>query len=88
LLCARARAQVERLYETFKIISSSGANDGLIDRPKFELALGLRSSLFVDRIFQVRSSARRARGRDGRGCAAGGPPLWGRAVRACERRCA
>mmetsp|Transcript_5663 Transcript_5663/g.14149 ORF Transcript_5663/g.14149 Transcript_5663/m.14149 type:complete len:264 (+) Transcript_5663:94-885(+) len=47
------RKQVERLYEVFKVISSSSDDDGLIDKKEFETALGLKSSLFVDRIFAI-----------------------------------
>ncbi|KAG8460899.1 hypothetical protein KFE25_010650 [Diacronema lutheri] len=47
------RKQVERLYEVFKVISSARDDDGLIDKGEFELALGLKSSLFVNRVFTI-----------------------------------
>ena len=48
-----ARAQVEKLYELFKVISSSGDDDGLIDKSEFQQALGLKRNLFVDRMFEL-----------------------------------
>jgi len=47
------RKQVERLYEVFKVISATAADDGMIDKVEFETALGLRPSLFTDRMFVV-----------------------------------
>ena len=46
-------AQVEKLYELFKVISSSGDDDGLIDKSEFQQALGLKRNLFVDRMFEL-----------------------------------
>lgn len=47
------RTQVEKLYELFKVISSSGDDDGLIDKSEFQRALGLKRNLFVDRMFEL-----------------------------------
>jgi len=47
------RTQVEKLYELFKVISSSGDDDGLIDKAEFTRALGLKHNLFVDRMFEL-----------------------------------
>mmetsp|Transcript_7893 Transcript_7893/g.21563 ORF Transcript_7893/g.21563 Transcript_7893/m.21563 type:complete len:286 (-) Transcript_7893:120-977(-) len=47
------RKQVERLYDVFKVVSSSDTDDGLIDKNEFESSLGLSHSLFSDRIFQL-----------------------------------
>jgi len=47
------RTQVESLYELFKVISSSGDDDGLIDKAEFQRALGLKKNLFVDRMFEL-----------------------------------
>jgi Ca2+-binding EF-hand superfamily protein len=44
---------VEKLYELFKVISSSGDDDGLIDKSEFQSALGLKRNLFVDRMFEL-----------------------------------
>ena len=54
LCCIRlAPQQVEKLYELFKVISSSGDDDGLIDKSEFQQALGLKRNLFVDRMFEL-----------------------------------
>lgn len=47
------KTQVEKLYELFKVISSSGDDDGLIDKSEFQKALGLKRNLFVDRMFEL-----------------------------------
>ena len=44
---------MEKLYELFKVISSSGDDDGLIDKSEFQQALGLKRNLFVDRMFEL-----------------------------------
>uniref|UniRef100_A0A7S4AYN1 EF-hand domain-containing protein n=1 Tax=Chrysotila carterae TaxID=13221 RepID=A0A7S4AYN1_CHRCT len=47
------RTQVEKLYELFKKISCAGDDDGLIDKAEFQMALGLKKNLFVDRMFAL-----------------------------------
>lgn len=47
------RNGVEHLYEIFKVISSSGDDDGLIDIQEFKEALNLKDTLWTDRIFRL-----------------------------------
>lgn len=44
---------VKDLYQVFRRISSSEDDDGMIDKAEFRLALGLRDSLFLHRIFSL-----------------------------------
>jgi hypothetical protein len=41
------------LYEHFTSISGSISKDGLIDKAEFKKALGMKESLFVDRVFTL-----------------------------------
>jgi len=45
--------EISKLYEQFKSISSSQEDDGVIDKSEFQQALGLKDSLFVDRMFSL-----------------------------------
>eukprot|EP00735_Rhodelphis_limneticus_P004448 TRINITY_DN16032_c0_g1::TRINITY_DN16032_c0_g1_i1::g.13759::m.13759 TRINITY_DN16032_c0_g1::TRINITY_DN16032_c0_g1_i1::g.13759 ORF type:complete len:190 (+),score=29.34,sp/Q3HRP5/CNBL2_ORYSJ/45.79/5e-48,EF-hand_1/PF00036.27/2.3e+03,EF-hand_1/PF00036.27/1.7,EF-hand_1/PF00036.27/1.3e-05,EF-hand_1/PF00036.27/7.9e-07,EF-hand_1/PF00036.27/1.3e-07,EF-hand_7/PF13499.1/9.3e-06,EF-hand_7/PF13499.1/4.1e-15,EF-hand_8/PF13833.1/55,EF-hand_8/PF13833.1/2.8e-09,EF-hand_8/PF13833.1/0.0023,EF-hand_8/PF13833.1/1.6e- len=45
--------EVRDLYKHFKTISSGLTDDGLIDKAEFKKALGLKDSLFVDRMFAL-----------------------------------
>eukprot|EP01112_Ceratiomyxa_fruticulosa_P013124 TRINITY_DN3673_c0_g3_i1.p1 TRINITY_DN3673_c0_g3~~TRINITY_DN3673_c0_g3_i1.p1 ORF type:complete len:222 (+),score=37.58 TRINITY_DN3673_c0_g3_i1:63-668(+) len=45
--------EVFKLFEHFKSISASIESDGVIDMNEFQEALGLRNSVFAQRIFQI-----------------------------------
>eukprot|EP00689_Sawyeria_marylandensis_P001979 EC822816.1.p1 GENE.EC822816.1~~EC822816.1.p1 ORF type:complete len:200 (+),score=79.99 EC822816.1:26-601(+) len=45
--------EIQALYEKFKSISASREDDGVIDKKEFQQALGLKDSLFVDRMFSL-----------------------------------
>jgi len=45
--------EIMKLYEQFLSISSSREDDGVIDKNEFKEALGLKDSLFVDRMFSL-----------------------------------
>ncbi|KAL9642334.1 hypothetical protein ABK040_007332 [Willaertia magna] len=45
--------EIQKLYEQFRNISSSREDDGVIDKTEFKEALGLKDSLFVDRMFSL-----------------------------------
>ncbi|EFC38422.1 predicted protein [Naegleria gruberi] len=45
--------EIMKLYEQFISISSSREDDGVIDKNEFKEALGLKDSLFVDRMFSL-----------------------------------
>jgi len=45
--------EIQKLYEQFRSISSSRQDDGVIDKAEFQQALGLKDSLFVDRMFSL-----------------------------------
>ena len=45
--------EIQKLYEQFRSISSSRQDDGVIDKTEFQQALGLKDSLFVDRMFSL-----------------------------------
>ncbi|KAL0480677.1 serine/threonine-protein phosphatase 2B regulatory subunit [Acrasis kona] len=45
--------EIRKLFEQFKGISSSREDDGVIDKQEFQNALGLKDSLFVDRMFSL-----------------------------------
>eukprot|EP00741_Cyanophora_paradoxa_P017925 tig00021036_g17309.t1 len=45
--------EIMHLYRHFSSISGSISDDGLIDKEEFKQALGLRASLFVDRLFSL-----------------------------------
>lgn len=45
--------EVIKLYEQFRSISSSREDDGVIDKTEFKNSLGLKDSLFVDRMFAL-----------------------------------
>ncbi len=46
-------AKIQELHEHFISISGSVTKDGLIDRAEFTKALGMKDSLFVDRVFNL-----------------------------------
>ena len=46
-------AKIQELHEHFTAISGSVTKDGLIDRAEFTRALGMKDSLFVDRVFNL-----------------------------------
>lgn len=46
-------AKIQELHEHFTAISGSVTKDGLIDRAEFTKALGMKDSLFVDRVFNL-----------------------------------
>ncbi len=45
--------EIQKLYDQFRGISSSRDDDGVIDKMEFQTALGLKDSLFVDRMFSL-----------------------------------
>ena len=45
--------KIYELYEHFTSISGSISKDGLIDKAEFKKALGMKESLFVDRVFTL-----------------------------------
>jgi Ca2+-binding EF-hand superfamily protein len=46
-------AKIYELHEHFSSISGSISKDGLIDKAEFNKALGMKDSLFVDRVFTL-----------------------------------
>jgi hypothetical protein len=46
-------AKIHELHEHFSSISGSLTQDGLIDKAEFQKALGMKDSLFIDRVFTL-----------------------------------